>query len=125
MCETTKAQARPLLQSLTVELPSLAQYSGRLFIIAAGIYAFPDSVEADAHEEVAGLRIVKVRAGGDVAAVVGEVACDGCGEGPILILLDTTEFIYSRAQPGKLPPPRPSTPGAKRLGSLRANLARC
>lgn len=36
---------------------------------------------------------------GHIAATAGRAAAS---EGPILILQDTTEFIYSRAQPGKI-----------------------
>ncbi|RWM43930.1 MAG: hypothetical protein EOR78_36285, partial [Mesorhizobium sp.] len=32
----------------------------------------------------------------------GHFAATAASEGPILILQDTTEFIYSRAQPGKI-----------------------
>ncbi|WP_244670556.1 transposase DNA-binding-containing protein [Rhodoplanes elegans] len=38
-------------------------------------------------------------------------------EGPILILQDTTEFIYSRAQPARSALSRPSTPGVTRRAS--------
>ncbi|WP_292191633.1 hypothetical protein [Mesorhizobium sp.] len=51
---------------------------------------------------------------GHFAATAARVAAT---EGPILILQDTTEFFYSRAQPGKIGFTKPSTPGATRPGS--------
>ena len=51
---------------------------------------------------------------GHFAATAARVAAT---EGPILILQDTTEFIYSRARPGKIGFTKTSTPGATRLGS--------
>ncbi|MER8530022.1 hypothetical protein [Mesorhizobium sp. M1272] len=34
--------------------------------------------------------------------LAGHFAATAASEGPILILQDTTEFIYGRAQPGKI-----------------------
>lgn len=36
------------------------------------------------------------------SVLAGHFAATAASEGPILILQDTTEFIYSRAQPGKI-----------------------
>ncbi|MER9776719.1 hypothetical protein NKJ22_31920 [Mesorhizobium sp. M0220] len=74
---------------------------------AKAAYRFFDNPRVTDHSVLAG----------HFAATAARVAAK---EGPILILQDTTEFIYSRAQPGKIAKsasPTPSTPGATRPGS--------
>ncbi|WP_287231198.1 transposase DNA-binding-containing protein [Mesorhizobium sp.] len=58
---------------------------------------------------------------GHFAATAARVATS---EGRNLILQATTEFIYSRARPGKIGFTKPSTPGATKPDSPRADPVR-
>lgn len=72
---------------------------------AKAAYRFFDNPRVTEHSVLAG----------HFAATAARVAAS---EGPILILQDTTEFIYTAARSrAKSASPKPSTPGATRPGS--------